>query len=299
MTTRYAFDAVDRTFRDIIKSSSLIAEGDKPFGGKTVILGGNFRQILPVVPKGNREHIVVASLHKSTLWNHCELRLLHQNMRLESFAAEPNLHLKIKAFAQWVLDIGDGNVESISLPGYPDSTWIKIPEDMLIDERLGLKGLIDSTYPDLESSYTDFEYLQGRAILAPRNKDVDQINAEIISMLPGDQHTYYSADTKIVPEQTSKTFPLDCPTEFLNSLTSSNLPNHQITLKIGSPIILLRNLNQSIGLCNGTRLTVTRLGSKVISCRILTGCEAGRIVTIPRVKLFSDNDEYPFVLQRI
>jgi ATP-dependent DNA helicase PIF1 len=41
---------------------------EKIFGGKTVILGGDFRQILLVVPKGKREDIVSASLPQSHLW---------------------------------------------------------------------------------------------------------------------------------------------------------------------------------------------------------------------------------------
>ncbi len=48
--------------------------------------------------------------------------------------------------------------------------------------------------------------------------------------------------------------------EFLNTLQFSGITNHKLELKVGVPILLLRNLNQSIGLCNGTRLIVKRLG---------------------------------------
>jgi ATP-dependent DNA helicase PIF1 len=48
--------------------------------------------------------------------------------------------------------------------------------------------------------------------------------------------------------------------EFLNTLQFNNIANHKLELKVGVPILLLRNLNQSIGLCNGTRLIVKRLG---------------------------------------
>ncbi len=48
--------------------------------------------------------------------------------------------------------------------------------------------------------------------------------------------------------------------EFLNTLQFSDIANHKLELKVGVPIFLLRNLNQSIGLCNGTRLIVNRLG---------------------------------------
>ena len=49
--------------------------------------------------------------------------------------------------------------------------------------------------------------------------------------------------------------------EFLNSLRTSEPPNQKIKLKVGSSIMLLRNIDQSEGLCNGTRLTVTRLAN--------------------------------------
>ena len=60
-------------------------------------------------------------------------------------------------------------------------------------------------------------------------------------------------------------------TEFLNSLTTSGLPNHNIKIKIGSPIMLLRNLDQTQGLCNGTRLIVTKLAKHVIAADIIAG----------------------------
>ena len=62
--------------------------------------------------------------------------------------------------------------------------------------------------------------------------------------------------------------------------------------------MLLRNLNQSIGLCNGTRLVITSLGSKVIQAEILTGTHAGQSVLIPRISLILKNLKLPFVMER-
>jgi hypothetical protein len=54
----------------------------KIFGGKIVVLGGDFQQILPAVPKGGREYIVNASLPQSHLWQHVIILCFHINMRV-------------------------------------------------------------------------------------------------------------------------------------------------------------------------------------------------------------------------
>ena len=66
MAHKHLFEAADSSLRDIMKDVSP-ALGSLPFGGKVVVLGGYFRQVLPVVPRGNRGQIVTASLKKSSL----------------------------------------------------------------------------------------------------------------------------------------------------------------------------------------------------------------------------------------
>jgi ATP-dependent DNA helicase PIF1 len=61
MMHRRAFEAIDRTLRDLMQLDDAHAT-EIIFGGKIVVLGGDFRQILPIVPKGGREVIVNASL---------------------------------------------------------------------------------------------------------------------------------------------------------------------------------------------------------------------------------------------
>jgi len=56
MTKRQNVEALDNSLWGIMGQSNL------PFGGKTVVLGGDFRQVLPVVRKGSRAQIVGASL---------------------------------------------------------------------------------------------------------------------------------------------------------------------------------------------------------------------------------------------
>jgi hypothetical protein len=79
MTHRRCFEALDRTMRDILSKHNP-ANAMLPFGGKPVVLGGDFRQILPVVRKGSQSAVVGASITNSKLWQHVVLLKLHINM---------------------------------------------------------------------------------------------------------------------------------------------------------------------------------------------------------------------------
>jgi ATP-dependent DNA helicase PIF1 len=86
--------------------------------------------------------------------------------------------------------------------------------------------------------------------------------------------------------------------EFLNSLRTSGLPNHKITLKIGTPIMLMRNLNQADGLCNGTRMIVTKLANHVIEAKVISGKNIGALQYIPRMDMSPSQSPWPFKLKR-
>ncbi|XP_050920143.1 uncharacterized protein LOC127137763 [Lathyrus oleraceus] len=73
--------------------------------------------------------------------------------------------------------------------------------------------------------------------------------------------------------------------KFHNTLITSGLPNHIIKLKIGTLIMLLRNIDQSEGLCNGTRLIVTRLANHVIEAKIISGKNVRALIYIPRMDI--------------
>jgi len=81
MTHKFCFEALDKSLRDIIKDKS---SSNKIFGGKVIVLGGDFWQILLVIPRGSRSDIVHATINSSYLWGYCQVLTLTKNMRLQS-----------------------------------------------------------------------------------------------------------------------------------------------------------------------------------------------------------------------
>ena len=125
-------------------------------------------------------------------------------------------------------------------------------------------------------------YFSERAILSPLNVDVDELNDACIDRLSGQSKTFLSADIAI---NESGYQDHSLPTEFLNIVNLSSMSPHSLTVKVGCPIILLRNLNHALGLCNGTRLIVTAFGERVIEAKILSGIHRGKSVFIPRISI--------------
>jgi PIF1-like helicase/Helicase len=110
----------------------------------------------------------------------------------------------------------------------------------------------------------------------------------------GEVFASYSAD-KIVDQEGVDNY----ASGYLNTVNLSNLPPHLLKLKVGAPVILLRNLSLSTGMCNGTHLRVRRISQRVIECEILAGKHAGNMVFIPRIPLASSSTaDLPFDFQR-
>lgn len=131
MTHRRCFEALDRTLRDIL-SETCPLNSIIPFGGKPVVLGGDFRQILPVVPKGSRSAIINASVTNSDLWKHVTILTMNINMRLLNPMLPENEKKDMDDFSQWVFAVGDGTLPMIAKEGESYPTWITIPDDLLI-----------------------------------------------------------------------------------------------------------------------------------------------------------------------
>src|SRR5438046_4609410 len=123
---------------------------------------------------------------------------------------------------------------------------------------------------------------------------VDKLNEQLLASMNSEVFTVYSAD-KVVDDGDAETY----ATEYLNTVNLSNLPPHELKLKIGAPVILLRNLSQSTGMCNGTRLHVAHISQRVVECQILSGKYINNMVMIPWILLSpSSTAELPFEFRR-
>ncbi|XP_076884735.1 uncharacterized protein LOC143534010 [Bidens hawaiensis] len=288
MTHKHAFQALDRSCKDVLQSKLL-------FGGKVVVFGGDFRQILPVIQKGSIQQIVKATLCSSYFWNECCVLRLTRNLRLTIGQPYPDIE-ETKKFAQWLLDIGEGKVG-----GPNDGTAkIEIPTDLLIEKcNDPISKLIQFVYPDILNNNKDPNYFQQRALLAPTNEVVHEINDRLIESFHGEPVEYLSSDSVSKSEYIDGNVdPTLYSTEILNGLKIAGLPNHSLILKVGVPVMLLRNIDQKKGLCNGTRLQIISLGACVIEVKILSRTNTGERISIPRITLTPSDKNITFKFTR-
>ena len=272
MLDRFLLEALDRSLHD------LMGQPDQPFGGKILLLAGDFRQCLPVVPGANRAGTVDHCINQSHLWQHFQVLRLTENMRVRA-SGDPVL----EAFDKWTISIGNGSVMNGAVP---------IPPDMLTEiqpntkeeprrEAESMKKFCQLVFPDIETNFSTPGWFEGRSILAPTNKEVDSINDMMQDWLPGGGVKLSSADTL---ENPSDAFRFN--TEYLNTLRPNGFPQHMLDLKPGMPLMLLRNINPRQGLCNGTRLMFDRtVDNKLLQCRIVG---SDRVVLIPRINFIPE-----------
>ncbi|CAN1151782.1 ATP-dependent DNA helicase PIF1 [Linum perenne] len=293
MTHKHCIESLDRTLRDVMSRKDK-TNADVPFGGITVVFGGDFRQILPIIPKATRTQIVNSSIKRLYLWQYMTVIRLTENMRLRQLECTSTEATQIADFSNWILEISNGVASSI----YGDAD-IEIPADLIIDNKVDpVIAIVEETYTQLSDNIGNADYFAGRAILAPFHETVSQINNYMLDQFPGEEMCYYNYDSIQSDCVNSSTAEDEFPLEFLNSLQIGNFPDHQLKLKVGVPVILLRNLDQTTGLCNGTRMVIRTLGTWFIEVEILMGTHVGERVYLPRLSLTSKQKSLDFTLVR-
>ncbi|XP_044012567.1 uncharacterized protein LOC122855319 [Aphidius gifuensis] len=241
MAPRYCMEVGDKTYKYFM-------DNDLPFGGKVMLIGGDFRQLLPVKMNATRTELVNLSIKFSHLWKHFSVLSLTENMRTLPEETE---------FAKYLLDLGDGILnDNNSNILAPERCVAKRTDDIV---EVMFKELLDNRR---------YDELTTVAVLSARNVDVDEINNRVVELLDkGSEKIYTSIDSTencdngdiedaILPE-------------YLQSLNPPNFPPHELKLRNNCVVMLLRNLSIAEGLCNGTRLQILQLANNLLQFNIL------------------------------
>ena len=156
-----------------------------------MLLGGDFRQVLPVVPRAPPAVIVDTCLKRSPLWPLFRQHRLTRNMRALPDEGE---------LAAWQLELGNGALNDTSV----QPEIIKIPSACVCEG-----DLIDKIF-----SASEHSWLQDRVILSPKNEHCLHVNERVLEKLPGEARMYPSADSvKCDSDEKRQNY----PTEYLNS----------------------------------------------------------------------------------
>lgn len=271
MIHKNGIEALNRTLQDIMNNKKL-------FGGKIIVLSGDFRQILPVVTRGTKENEIFSCIKYSQLWKSFKIMKLTINMR-------HHLHINTNNtnFPQELLKIGAGAVQT-------DENDNILLSETICKVTNSYESLKTFVYSDFQNNYKNVEWISNRCLLATTNDAVRTINNDMIEQIPDQSVTYKSIDSVVDSNETTV-----YPVEFLNTLNNLGLADHELILKIGAAIIVIRNINPP-KLCNGTKLIITGLKKNLIKCLIITGCAKGETVFIPRIHMIST--KLPFIFKR-
>ena len=252
---------LDRQLRDIM-------DNNKPFGGKCLMLCGDFKQLPAVIPGGSEKAVIHASIKSSKHFSKATILQLSRNERLRKHLRESKLSInterKLNDFDHWLNCIGYGKLPSRTK--YHGSCVML--DKKYISKCKSLEQFVYNMYSDMNEN-VDNQYFKNRCILTCKNIDVHKINALCIKQFQSvinDQSTYrhriYCSDDTVGLEDVNSWF----TQEWLNKQEFNGVPLHKLELKTGMPVVLLRNINPSAGLCNGTRLIIKQLHQNFLIC---------------------------------
>ena len=246
MIPKKALEIIDKTLKDVCMN-------ELPFAGKLIILGGDFRQILPVMKNSFRSGIIEETIKYSDLWSYFNIFKLYTNVRSNN-----------NNFSKFLLQIGEGEINPFTIPPH----W-------------KTNDVCQKIYKDINQNNN-----YDRVILAPHNDNIIFLNNNILRLLNGKEKTYYSIDyaTHKGVDQTDDNIHLNFPIETLNKVKEGLAP-HELKLKVNAIVMLIRNLSINDGLCNDTRLKNTKLFEYNIEAEIITGDNIGKKVFIPRITI--------------
>ena len=184
-----------------------------------MIIGGDFRECLPIITRGTNAQQVAAWIKMGHHW-----QLFSEN----TFHLSINMRASNHEYADWLLSLLIGNG---LLPN---------PIQVALDHTKFTDTLVASTFGNIINS-TNIDSLKEVAILSPSscttNTNVHELNELVLSIVASPKNMTYSIDTCTSTDEDNYRI----PPEFLYSLTPPGMPPHELNMKINSIYILLRN----------------------------------------------------------
>ncbi|XP_074293518.1 uncharacterized protein LOC141620583 [Silene latifolia] len=176
MAKKANVEALDLLLRDLCNPELV-------FGGKIIVFGGDFRQVLPVIPHKTQREAVEASLVNSIFWSGFIKFRLTENMRARE---DPD-------YSRFLLALGNGELQT------EENEFVQLPSEIVRRSSEGgpdpINEITNVAFPELDVTEFNSDIFTTRAILTPINDDVDAINSVLINKFPGEVVTYKSYDT--------------------------------------------------------------------------------------------------------
>lgn len=238
--------------RDCIEAVHILLQqlmgNNLPFGGKSILLSGDFRQTAPVVPGGDKVDILYYSFRFSALYSSFFIRELTRPMR---DASDP-------AYSAQVDQIGDG-VDHLGQP-LPSTHVLSLSTPFACTFFTDFIQAMNWAYPSPRCSTHPPD--QFTTVLSVRNSEVREINDYYVDTFFPDAPTF-TAQNYLKDTTDGHTF--DIPSvmaeEYLNSLEVSGVPPQRLRLFPGAHAVVLRNMYMDIQCVNGAKVTITRIHS--------------------------------------
>ena len=255
MISKNIADTVDRSFRDIMNCNL-------PFGGKTVVFIGDFKQLLPVVRGGRGEN---HTLHRCDWWRSIRLLQFHHNWRACQNAE----------FAAMLEAVGSGSMTNVPIP--EESRVVDFDE---LTQRVFGRNLLQS---DVNAM-----------VLTLTLQDADVINDHCIQVMGGCDREAHAADTFVDCRH-----PDMYPREIVSGMRMPGVPPSCLKLKLGCRYMIVKNMLKTV--FNGVRCQLVAFaGSRCVFIKLISGPGSGTTMLLPACvfNISPDQSGLPFLIRR-
>ena len=253
--------------------------------GKVVLAMGDWKQILPIVARGDKSEVLDSCMFSSPLWERFEKLSLKTNMRLNS-AHDPE-HAETKQhyasmirnlaenensvhYSDIIFEHGDGDCKDFIFSNIP-----YFNENIETSSQASMRWL----FPD---NVYDATTAANNTILATTNDEVDNWNDRIANLNPRPEAVMLSNTWFSEVDDLKGNMKCMLNAAALNNINRNGVPPHELRLKVDDICILMQNINVKDGITNNTRVRILRICTNVIVGQTLIGHP--KVIVIPRVR---------------